>query len=311
MVGLTPLSSMSIFRFFTTPSKWWFFGSVVAVFAVAIHAQQWGRRFQVAFAILAVTSSIAFLSHTRRDSNFPWKDRDYAAAESSSQAIASLLPNNSRVFTVIDERSSSPPALERTEAPEPSGLLLLNTWIAYTHLILGSWGYESLQPEEAKHYMTAHAFNPASLKDVGVSAVWVDSRAFDPHDFSPDFYEQVLHTKNQFLMRLKDPGQVVTCENECDANLKILSDGIEINFLTPVSGDVNVKINALKNFVVQTDQSEVSVKESQDGWLHFTANGQRVYMIKYKDEIYLMLLAASLVYATLLLVWIFLREDAV
>lgn len=308
--GVVPFSDevLSIVSL-STLEKWWFFGGISSVLAVAILAQTWSFRLQQVLIIWAWLASFGFLKHTFSDSSFAWNNADYSGARFSVSEINRVIESpshrltESRVYQV-PERVEKPirPIDTRIDDLSPSSSLLLNTWLGVDDLRLMSWGYESMQPAEARQYGVASANQPDSLRDAGVSHIWVNASRNKPSDFQSTDYILVYESAQSFLLELTHPGRIVTCSSACRAEVELRADGLSLLLDNIPAGQlVTVKINPLRNFTVRGQGEVVSWNATTNGWLSFTTNGAAVYEIRYEDRPFLwLLLFSQLVFAVVL-----------
>ena len=243
---------------------------------------------------IAWLSAVLYIHHHFGTTTFAWQEIEYVGAKSGTMIVAQFADSNSRVYQASSDRSVE---------PNPSRLLILNTWldqVTASGPFLAK-GYESMQPAENTHYYEASPTDAASLKKLGVSLVWANSSEFQPSDFDSGAFVLKYRDDQNFLLQLKDPGQIVSCKSQCNPTLYFYADNIEVNFPRPTNEVIKVKINPLPNMSVWSDGQRIESVITKDGWLAFTANGNASFQIRYQDTPFLaLLLFANAVFIGLL-----------
>ncbi|QKM64039.1 hypothetical protein DCO17_01615 [Polynucleobacter tropicus] len=278
---------------FTTPRKWWFFGGVTSVLAISLWCSSWTRRGQIAFAAFALITSGLYLIHNYGQAAYPWKDTNYVQTPSSIEAIQKYADPNSRVFQLTNFRN-----LE----PNPSGHLLLNTWLTSKgHNLIFTKGYETIHAKENLHpeiekYFDKQDLSLAQYQSLGVSVIWVNKQEFSPALFDSGDYKIAYEDEDHFLVKLKKPGQIVTCtKSPCDSHVRFYPDHIEVDIEHFQAGDLaSIKVTPYTNFSLTGNGKKIPYFVCGEDWLCFKLiSNINNYQLKYQDLPFIALLVGS------------------
>ena len=293
---------LPILKVFTTPLKWWFFGGITSVLAVALWSKSWESEFQVYFAAFSLIGVLVYLAHNFQGGNFIWKDLDYTQAGKSIETLAKHAESNSRISQISNFRDTD---------PNPSAHLLLNTWLAgnFGDLVFAK-GYETVQAPENLHpenneYFKSPVLDAATFRNLGISALWVNRKEYPKSTFSPRDYQTLYEDENHYLLKLIHPGRIVDCRHSnCDASIHFFANRITLNARHFSSDDIiTVKVTPYKNLSVSGDNGRIPSFVCKDGWLCFKPiKNIEAYTITYRDPLFIVLLIFSNIVFSILLI---------
>ena len=288
----------------TAPLKWWFFGSVLTVLGAALWMQNFGAKSKFAISGFIWLITIIYVNHSYSWAGFKWSSLDYVAGKKSESIIRQYVDRRSRIIPLTPERSSY---------LNPSGNLSLNTWLGL-NVVMAS-GYETLQPRESlarelrfnptlttgSGYLPSlrienyKNWTPDFFKDIGVGYLWIDRNYFDdPSGFEVFDGDIVYSDSEHWLFKLNNSGVLISCLSQCqDFDASFQADRIEINFTRPVFDTIILRINPLKNFVIQSGSGVDVDRIPHSEWLAFKGDGSMSYAIRYRDDGFLFLLLLS------------------
>ncbi|MDH6420921.1 hypothetical protein M2131_000862 [Polynucleobacter sphagniphilus] len=284
---------ISALMLLTTPKKWWFFGGITSVFAVCLWSKSWNTKIQTYFCIFALLSTGIYLIHNWGYSAYKWNNIDYEKVNSSLGTIKQFSDGNSRILQVTNFRNLD---------PDPSAHLILNTWLAgnYEGLVFAK-GYETIQANENRHKDLVNYFEPQNLsyqqyQKLGVSTLWVNKHEYSKALFPPPDYQIAYEDQDHLLIRLKEPGKIVTCEQtNCAASIDFHPNQVSIhvdNF--SLNDTVRVKITPYTNFSIVASGQKIPYFICDDSWLCFKPiENINAYLIEYHDLPFILLLLAS------------------